>query len=128
MVIFGCSGALVLWLPASGGISAMKTFVIGKTKFLAENRFGNVLIDPELPENFGCTDNQKRSAEQLDKWWGRPYLELEIEDPEQWPDGVFYRVYCLDGGAWDRPTLWGRFESLHEALQCAEGGPARRKS
>lgn len=102
----------------------MKTFVIGKIEFLAENRFGNVLINPKLPKNFECTDNQKRPAEQLEKWWGRPYLEREIEDPEQWPDGVFYRVYCLDGGVWDRPTLWGRFGSVHEALQCIERGPA----
>ena len=106
----------------------MKTFVIGKTEFLAENRFGNVLINPKLPKNFECTDNQKRPAEQLKKWWGRPYLEVEMEDPEQWPDGVFYSVYCLDGGAWDRPTLWGRFESLDEALQCVERSPAWRKS
>lgn len=106
----------------------MKTFVIGKIKFLAENRFGNVLINPKLPKNFECTDNQKRPAEQLEKWWGRPYLKVEIEDPEQWPEGVRYSVRCLDGGAWDRPTLWGCFESLHEALQCVERGPAWRKS
>jgi hypothetical protein len=106
----------------------MKTFVIGKTEFLAEGRFGNVLINPKLPKNFECTDNQKRSAVQLSKWWGRPYLEVEIEDPEQWPEGVRYSVSCLDGGAWDRPTLWGCFESLDEALQCVERGPAWRKS
>ena len=50
----------------------MKTFVIGKTEFLAEGRFGNVLINPKLPKNFECTDNQKRPAEQLEKWRGKP--------------------------------------------------------
>lgn len=105
----------------------MKTFVIGKTKFQAENCFDCVLINPKLPKNFECTDNQKRPAAQRNKWWGRPYIEVEIEDPEQWPESVYYSVYCLDGGAWDRPTFWGRFGSLHEALQCVEHGPAWRK-
>jgi len=105
----------------------MKTFLLGKTKFLAENRFGDVLINPKLPKNFECTDNRKRPVAQLSKWWERPYIEVEIEDHEQWPEGVHYTVSCLDGGAWDRPTFWGRFESLHEALQCVERGPAWRE-
>ena len=77
----------------------MKTFVLDKIKFLAENCFDGVLINPKLPKDFECTDNQKRPAAQRNKWWGRPYIEVEIEDHELWPEGVYYSVYCLDGGA-----------------------------
>lgn len=43
------------------------------------------------------------------------------------PSGTRYTVECLDGGAWDRPTWWGTFESLEEALECCENGPHRRR-
>lgn len=43
------------------------------------------------------------------------------------PSGTSYTVHCLDGGAWDRPTLWGSFESLEEALDCCENGPSWRR-
>jgi hypothetical protein len=38
--------------------------------------------------------------------------------------GRGYDVRCLDGGAWDRPTCWGMFATLEEALACAGKGPA----
>lgn len=45
---------------------------------------------------------------------------------ERFPSGVAYRVYCLDGGAWDRPTNWGSFGSLEAAKACCENGPRWR--
>lgn len=41
------------------------------------------------------------------------------------PDGVRYAVYCLDGGAWDRPTGWGMVGTLDEALNITKTGPKR---
>lgn len=105
----------------------MKTFVLGKLKFQAENCFDGVLVNPKLPKDFDCTDNRKRPAAQIEKWWGRPYIKVEV-DQAQWPEGVRYTVRCLDGGAWDRSTWWGSFGSMAEALQCAEHGPAWRQA
>ena len=55
-----------------------------------------------------------------------------IEDNKQswfksFPSGTAYRVYCLDGGAWDRPTSWGSFGTLEEASACCANGPVWRK-
>lgn len=35
-----------------------------------------------------------------------------------WPSGTCYSAECLDGGAWDRPTSWGAFNTLEAALAC----------
>jgi len=34
--------------------------------------------------------------------------------------GAIFVVRCLDGGAWDRSTWKGQFNSLTEAISCAE--------
>ncbi|WP_296186592.1 hypothetical protein [Pseudomonas sp. UBA1879] len=47
---------------------------------------------------------------------------------EQNPGGTKYTVHCLDGGAWDRPTLWGVFPTLDEAIDCCDLGPAWRRA
>ena len=39
---------------------------------------------------------------------------------KSWPSGKRYEVHCLDGGAWDRPTGWGMFPTLEEALACID--------
>jgi hypothetical protein len=44
-----------------------------------------------------------------------------------YPSGTAYRVHCLDGGAWDRPTSWGSFGTLEEASACCANGPVWRK-
>lgn len=46
---------------------------------------------------------------------------------EQNPSGTKYTVHCLDGGAWDRPTLWGVFSTLDEAINCCDQGPTWRR-
>lgn len=88
----------------------------------------NVPINPQLPDDFDCTDNRSRPGSHL-KWWNRPYIETETwkeghSCPREkwftsWPSGTRYDVRCLDGGAWDRPTCWGMFGTLEEALACA---------
>jgi hypothetical protein len=44
-----------------------------------------------------------------------------------WPSGTSHTVDCLDGGAWDRPSVWGVFGTLEEALKCCEIGPPWRQ-
>jgi len=46
---------------------------------------------------------------------------LFIEDSRQawfnaYPTGTAYRVHCLAGGAWDRPTNWGEFGTRDQAI------------
>ena len=45
----------------------------------------------------------------------------------EFPGGTRYMVHCLDGGAWDRPTMWGVFGSLEQAQDCCDNGPAWRR-
>lgn len=97
----------------------------------AAKTIAGVRVNPRLPRNFGCTPNDSR-PESHQKWWGRPYIETFTDDDnpkwrEYWPSGVRYDVRCLDGGAWDRPTCWGGFATLEEALECAGTGPVWRK-
>ena len=69
-------------------------------------------LDPELPKAFHDTPNEERSKAQIDLWWDRPYgittLDGRIE------------VHCLNGGAWDRPTLLGVAENFDAACALAE--------
>ncbi len=53
----------------------------------------------------------------------RVSLDDYIEDQRarwyaEWPEGKRYEVCCLDGGAWDRPSDWGMFGTLVDALIC----------
>lgn len=43
-----------------------------------------------------------------------------------YPSGTQFNVRCLDGGAWDRSTNWGCFDSLEQALACCKQGPSWR--
>ena len=116
--------------------------------FVARDQVDGILIDPELPENFDDTPNNKRSPAHM-RWWGMPFIVTQsVEDwdaryatmsgenaetarqhwvkgreqwMEAWPSGTRCDVRCLDGGAWDRSTSWGMFGTLEEALKCAKG-------
>ncbi|EHK9683586.1 DNA-binding protein [Escherichia coli] len=74
-------------------------------------------LDPVLPKNFDCTPNEKRSKAQLDVWWDHPYGVTQ-------PDGKIV-VYCLNGGAWDRPSVLGLANNYDEACELAERQQAR---
>lgn len=76
-----------------------------------------ILINPVLPEDFFNTPNGERSPEEISEWWDIPLILTEQN--EAWEDGVRYDVWCLDGGAWDRPTLHGQSESLTGADKIA---------
>lgn len=68
-------------------------------------------INPTLPKNFDITPNEKRSKAQLDAWWDHPYC---VESNGK------YHVYCLNGGAWDRPTFLGQTDTYDDACELAE--------
>lgn len=120
----------------------------------AERFVQGIPVNPVLPKNFDCTDNERRPASHL-PWVHTPYIETtSVEDLDAqyagrtddyadearsswiegrktwmnaWPTGTRYDVRCLDGGAWDRPTCWGMFPSLEEAIRCVNEGPAWRR-
>lgn len=68
-------------------------------------------INPTLPKNFDGTPNEKRSKSQLDQWWDHPYCVTHNDK---------FHVYCLNGGAWDRPTWLGQADTYDEACEVAE--------
>lgn len=100
----------------------------------AEQVIEGIPVNPVLPKRFYGTDNRKRPNS---PWWHVPYVRITscpFEEGsehlakwlEAWPSGNRFDVYCLDGGAWDRPTAWGKFGTLEEAVRCARVGPAWR--
>ena len=83
---------------------------------------------------FICTDNWDDNAESWEAHVERlkqypdieistkkVYEEEQLASKKSWlkayPTGVRYDVRCLDGGAWDRSTMWGMVGSLDEAMQ-----------
>ena len=81
-------------------------------RFDCERIEQGIAINPVLPKNFDCTDNRERSARQL-AWWNVAYI---VED-KPGSDGTSCTLYCLNGGAWDRPTWCGSFPTLAIALE-----------
>lgn len=140
--------------PEAHQRAGFRRFRILGVTFYARGKVGAVLINPKLPEGFASTSNDWRPPSHR-KWWGLPYIETtSVEDMDSyyaeridewaeegrkhwaenrpgwlaaWPSGTRYEVRCLDGGAWDRPTCWGMFASLDEAIACASSGPAWRQ-
>ena len=103
----------------------------------AEQVVDGIPVNPVLPKRFDGTPNEARPASHL-RWWGVPYVRIypcpSAEGSEHlakwleaWPSGTRFDTYCLDGGAWDRPTAWGKFGTLEEAIACAKTGPAWRR-
>lgn len=100
------------------------------------NEFWNVpiILTDDYQENDTWEDYQERTT----GFEGKFVLKTEsdfnawlLDKKHSWfkafPTGTAYRVYCLDGGAWDRPTSWGSFGSLDEAKACCENGPKWRR-
>jgi hypothetical protein len=54
-----------------------------------------------------------------EKEWIEKYTGLNMTD-ESFTYGVIFIVYCLDGGAWDRPTRRGHYNNLTDSILCAE--------
>lgn len=127
----------------------LNTFIFNGKRFTAEACIDGVLINPSQPKMFYNTPNEDRPASQA-KWWNLPFvvtLTIESLDAtyanrtdeyaeaarsmwstgrikwlDAWPNGTRYDIWCLDGGAWDRPTSWGGFATIEEAVACAKRG------
>jgi len=74
-----------------------------------------IAINPDLPPDFFCTPNEERSQKEIVTWWRIPFI---ITD--ECSSATRYNVRRLDGGAWDRPTNYGVFDTLEEAIEAAE--------
>jgi hypothetical protein len=101
----------------------VQRFEIGDVFFDAENMVDDVLVDPELPPAFDWNENDERPANER-KWWCRPYVVSRRDQSsgflEDFPDGVKYDVYCLDGKSSHAPSKLGTFRSQAEAIECAK--------
>jgi len=88
----------------------MKTFVfdVDNTQYQAENYVKCIFINPVLPDNFWTEHMENRTPEHIRHWINMPFILS---------DNDFYKVYCLDGGAWDRPSLIGGFDSQDNAVE-----------
>lgn len=90
--------------------SGLKTFKfeVDDTEYQARDYVGGVFIDPVLPDDFWTAPIEERSPEHMKHWEGQPFI---ITDDD------FYKALCLDGGAWDRPTLLCGFDSLDKTIE-----------
>lgn len=86
----------------------MPTFDLGDDQFEAENVIDGILINPILPKRFDSTPNESR-PDSHEKFWYRPYILTG--------DGQIV-LRCYDGGAWDRSTNWGVFNTIEEAVKA----------
>lgn len=104
---------------------------LGKFNFLCDAVEAGFAVNPVLPKAFSDTANEARPERHM-VWWDVPFIETATgDDPAwvaHWKGNTRYDVRCLDGGAWDRPTCWGMFATLAEAVQCAKSGPVWRKA
>jgi hypothetical protein len=96
--------------PSAKPLTAMKTFKfeVDNTEYQAENYVNGIFINPVLPDNFWAEPLENRTSEHMRHWENMPFI---LSD-----DG-FYQIHCLDGGAWDRPSLMGGFDSLDKAVE-----------
>jgi len=87
--------------------SGLKTFQIDSYDYQAEDCIQGIFINPVLPENFWTEPLEERTEEDMRLWQDLPFI---ISDND------FYKIYCLNGGAWDRPSLIGGFDSQDKAV------------
>lgn len=59
----------------------------------------DIQIDPVIEEN------------EIENWWNIPFIET---------CGTAYQVRCYDGGAWDRSTNHGVFNTVEDAISKAK--------
>jgi hypothetical protein len=90
--------------------SGLKTFKfeVDGTEYQARDYVGGVFIDPVLPDNFWTEPLESRTEQHLLHWHNMPFILNN--------DG-FYKVYCLDDGAWDSPSLIGGFDTEAKAVE-----------
>ena len=91
----------------------------GSSSWGHARRFGQIVdgipVDPEFPEGLWSTPNNKRPASH-EEFADQPFIRTVSVPWMKEHSGYRYDTYFLDGGAWDRPTCWGKFATLEEAL------------
>jgi len=100
----------------------MPTYVApDRSTFEAADLVDGIPIDPVLPPNFDDTPNERRPRSHQ-KWWRQPYVMTSPGTIDRRGSGGGGRVTvrCLDGGAWDRSTWWGSFDTIAEAVAFAK--------
>ena len=85
----------------------MKTFKIDGDEYQAEDCIDNILIEPKLPDHFYTEPLADRTEEHMRLWQNFPFIVIDNE---------FYKIYSLNFGAWDRPSLLGAFQNLQQAV------------
>lgn len=83
----------------------------------AECLIDGILVNPVLPSDFESHCNEVRPSSHS-VWWHVPFVRALTTGT-----GRRFEVRCLDGGAWDRTTWYGSFDTLDEAITCAKAGP-----
>lgn len=76
----------------------------------AADMIDGILIDPVSAPD-AHTSNDVRPIEEIMNWWRLPYVVT---------NGGHIAVYCLDGGAHDRPTLIGQGATIAEGVELAK--------
>lgn len=101
--------------PAANGAASSVSATVNTTITIHMIKT-KISINPDLPPDFFCTPNEERSQKEMLTWWRIPFvLSDECSSTE-----TRYNVRRLDGGAWDRPTNYGVFDTLDEAIEVAE--------
>jgi hypothetical protein len=80
-------------------------------EFECKDLIDGIPIDPVMPARFGETDNTLRPPEHL-AWLDVPYIVSNPSGPAN-----SFTCYCLDGGAWDRPTWLGTYSHIDDAVE-----------
>lgn len=90
------------------------------------NLVNGINVDPVVPNEFwSFVPRASRPKDHL-KWLEMPFI-LTVANPH-FPGGNRYDVYCLEAtGTADRPSVWGMFGTLEEAIRRAKEGPPWRE-
>jgi hypothetical protein len=114
-------------MPQNDKLKNKSTITFADGSFgIAEDVAAGILINPLLPEGFYSTPVAERSQAHMERWYQAPFILHTVWDTELSPTGHQYEVYCLDENAMDRPSIWGVFVTLEEALMCAMNRPENK--
>ena len=70
-------------------------------------------VNPIIPNCFYEIAIVDMPKSVIDEWWEKPYIETR---------GDAFAILCLDGGAWDRPTLKGIYDTKDAAEKSISNG------
>lgn len=87
----------------------LKSYLIDDRLYYAEAVLeGKFFINPALPKRF--YDYKSKTLIEIHRWRARPYIDFYDSE---------YTVYCFDSVEdWERPSSWGCFSTLDEAMSC----------